>query len=88
MNYSSYNYDIPDDASLNVVFDIDINTNKLIGFVDTAHANDLHKHYFTTGLIFTFVGGAVIYKLKTQSITTSSSNKAEFIAAHTAAKIA
>ena len=34
------------------------------------------------------MGGAVVYKSKTQSLTASSSTEAEFIAAHAAAKIA
>ena len=42
----------------------------------------------TTGLVFTFCGGAIVYKSKTQSLTAGSSTKAKFIAAHIAAKIA
>ena len=38
--------------------------------------------------MFTFCGGAVVYKSKTQSLTEGSSTEAAFIAAHTAAKIA
>ena len=34
------------------------------------------------------MGGDVVYKSKTQSLTASSSTEAEFIAAHAAAKIA
>ena len=50
----------------------------------------LEKRRSTTGFVFTFIGGAIIYKSKAQSIATGtgSSAKAEFIAAHTAAKIA
>ena len=59
-----------------------------MGFVEAAHANDLRKRCSTTGVVFTFMGGAVVYKSKTQSITASSSIEAEFIAAHAAAKIA
>ena len=58
------------------------------GFVDVAHANDLQKRRSTTGVVFTFMGGAVVHKSKTQSLTASSSTEAEFIAAHAAAKIA
>ena len=36
-------YDIPDDPTLQDLFNVDINTNKLVGFVDAAHANDLRK---------------------------------------------
>ena len=34
------------------------------------------------------MGGAIIYKSKTQSLTADSSTKTEFIAAHSAGKIA
>ena len=34
------------------------------------------------------MGGAIVYKSKTQSLTADSSTEAEFIAAHAAAKIA
>ena len=56
-------------------------------FVDAVYANDLRKSRSTTGVVFTFCGGAIVYKLKTQTITASSSTEAEFIAAHTAGKI-
>ena len=39
-------------------------------------------------MVFTFCDSAVVYKSKTQSLTVGSSTEAEFIAAHTAAKIA
>ena len=38
-------------------------------------------------LSFTFMGGAIIYKSKTQFITAGSSTKAKFIADNTAAKL-
>ena len=57
-----------------------------MGFVDAAHANNLRKHWYTTGLVYTFCGGSIVYKSKTQSLTASSSTEAEFIAAHTAAR--
>ena len=57
-------------------------------FVDAAHANDLRKRRSTTGVVFTFMGGPIVYKSKTQSLTAGSSTEAEFIAAHSAAKIA
>merc|ERR1739837_56365 len=81
-------YDIPDDPTLQDLFNVDINTNKLVGFVDAAHVNDLRKRRSTTGVVFTFMGGAIVYKSKTQSLTADSSTEAEFIAAHAAAKIA
>ena len=34
-------YDIPVDPTLKQAFNVDINSNKLVGFVDAAHANDL-----------------------------------------------
>ena len=37
--------------------------------------------------MFTFIGGAIIYKSKTQSLTAGSSTEAEFIAAHSAGKV-
>ena len=39
-------------------------------------------------MVFTFCGGAAVYKSKTQSLTAGSLTEAEFIATHTAAKIA
>ena len=81
-------YNIPVDPTLKQAFNVNINSNKLVGFVDAAHANDLRKRRSTTGVVFTFMGGAVVYKSKTQSLTASSSTEAEFIAAHAAAKIA
>ena len=86
--FQTTSYNIPEDPTLKEVFNVDINTSKLVGFVDAAYANDLCKHYSTTGVIFTFMESSVVYKLKTQSITANSSTEAEFIAAHAAAKIA
>ena len=65
-----------------------ITTGKLIGFVDTAYANDLVKQRSTMGYIFTYSGDLVVYRSKTQSLTTLSSTEAEFIIAVTAAKTA
>ena len=65
-----------------------ITQGKLIGFVDAAYANDLAKRRSTTGYVFTYSGGAVVYRSKTQSLTALSSTEAEFIAAVTAAKTA
>ena len=70
------------------LFKADIATNKLIGFCDAAHANDLRNRQSTTAIVFTFMGGAIIYKSKTQSLTAGSSTEAEFIAAHSAGKVA
>ena len=59
---------------------------KSMGFVDAACANDLQKGRLTTGHAFTFLGGAMVHRSKTQSLTALSSTEAEFIAAGTAAK--
>ena len=82
------NHILPDDSNLEKTFDIDINTIQLKAFVDASHGNDLRKRRSTTGLAFTFMGGAVVYQSKTQSITALSSTEAEFIAAHSAARVA
>ena len=79
-------YDIKND--LTVPFNINLNEPILIDFVGSAHANDLRKRRSTTVLVFMFCGGAIVYKSKMQSLTAGSSTEAEFIAAHTAAKIA
>ena len=86
--FPTTSYDIQEDPNLKELFSIPINTNKLIGFCDALHANNLRKRRSTTGIAFTFMGGAVVYKSKTQSITVGSSTESEFIAAHSAAKIA
>ena len=80
-------YSIPKDPSLDHVFDIDIDAPILRCFVDASHASDLQKRRSITGVVFTFCWGAIVYKSKTQSITTGSSTEAEFIAAHTAGKL-
>jgi hypothetical protein len=54
-------------------------------FVDATHGNDLHKRRSTTGLVFTYCGGAVLYRSKNQTLTAGSSTESEFI---TAAKLA
>ena len=41
-----------------------------------------------TGLVFTFNGGAVVYRSKTQGLTASSLTEAELVAAYSAGKIA
>jgi len=77
----------PSDSSL-PEYPEDIRQGKLIGFVDAAYANDLAKRRSTTGYAFTYSGGAIVYRSKTQSLTALSSTEAEFIAAVTAAKTA
>jgi hypothetical protein len=61
---------------------------QLTGYVDASHGNDLHQRRSTTGYGFTFAGGVVAYRSKTQTITATSSTEAEFIAAVAAAKVA
>ena len=78
-------YNIPDDNGFADF--IDINRPTLIGFVDAAHANDLRRRCSTTGLVFTFCGGAVFWRLKTQSLTACSSTESEFFAAYKAGKV-
>ena len=48
---------------------------------------DTRKVWSITGLVFTYCGGAIVYRSKTQSLTAQSSTEAEFIAAYTAVKI-
>jgi hypothetical protein len=66
----------------------DIAQGKLICFVDAAYGNDPKKRRSTTGYAFTYAGGAIVYRSKTQSIIALSSTEAELIAAVTAAKTA
>lgn len=82
---SSKWYRIPDDNGFSER--ININHPKLIGFVDAAHENDLRCRRSTTGLIFTFCGGAVYWQSKTQSPTAGSSTEANFYAAYEAGKV-
>jgi hypothetical protein len=69
-------------------FPVNINLPLLQCFVDAAHGNDLSKRRSTTGLVFTYCGGVVLYRSKTQTLTADSSTEYEFIAAVTAAKLA
>ena len=85
--FCTTSHNIPEDSTLIDQFNVPINSNKLIGFCDAAHANNLRKRWSTTGIVFTFVGYSIVYKSKTQSITAGSCTKSEFIAAYSAAKI-
>ena len=78
-------YNIPDDNGF--AKKVDINCPILLGFTDAAHGNDLRKRRSTTGVVFTFCGGAIVWKSKTQSLTAGSSTEAEFFAAYEAGKI-
>ena len=69
------------------LFPVDNTGPTLMGFVDASHATNLRKMRSVTGLVFTFCGGAIVYRSKTQTITAGSSTEAEFIAAYSAGKI-
>ena len=56
--------------------------------MDPAYGNDLAKQRSTTGYVFAYSWGAVVYRSKTQYLTALGSIEAEFIAAVTAAKTA
>ena len=68
-------------------FPVDINQPKLMAFVDTAYANSQQNWQSTTGFAFTYCGGAIVYRSKTQPLTAISSTEAEFLAAVSCAKI-
>ena len=68
-------------------YPVDINIAKLLCFVDASHATDLQKRRSITGFVFTYCGGAIVYRSKTQSITAGSSCESEFIAAYSACKV-
>ena len=59
-----------------------------MAFVDAAYANDQCKRRSTTVFVFTYCGGAIVYRSKTQSVTAISSTEAEFLAAVSCAKVA
>ena len=65
--------DLPE---LDEEFPVNINEAVLKGFVDASHGTDFRKMRSITGLIFTFCGGAVVYRSKTQSLTAGSSTEA------------
>ena len=58
----------------------------LVTFFDAAHGSDLRNRRSTTGCAFVLSGGVVSHRCKTQSITATSSTKAEFLAALLTAK--
>ena len=65
-----------------------MNQPNLMAFVDAVYTTDQHKRQSTTGFVFTYYGGIIIYHSKTQYVTTISSTEAEFIATVSCAKIA
>jgi len=78
-----YDIELPSELS---TFPVDIKEPRLKCFVEAAHGNDLRQRRSTTGYVFTFAGGAVVYKSKTRTLTAGNSTEAEFIAAVSAAK--
>ena len=44
------------------LFPVDINQPKLMTFVDAAYANDQQNQQSTTGFVFTYCGGAIVYR--------------------------
>ena len=60
----------------------------MIASVDASYANDPRKRRSTTGFVFTYCFGAIVYRSKTQSITALSPTEAKFLAAVSCAKIA
>ena len=68
-------------------FPVNINQPKLVAFVDAVYVNDQRKQQSTTGFIFTYLGGVIVYHSKTKSITAISYTEAEFFAAVSCAKI-
>jgi predicted phosphoadenosine phosphosulfate sulfurtransferase len=61
---------------------------QLYGYVDASHANDLCQRCSTTGYAFLLGGSVIAYRSKMQSITATSSTKAEFLASVSAGKVA
>ena len=59
-----------------------------MAFVDASYANNPRKQRSTTGFVFIYHGGAIVYRSKTQNIAALISTKAEFLAAGLCAKIA
>ena len=70
------------------MFPVNVNRPVRQVFTDAAFGNDLTRRRPTTGIVFIYCGGAIIYCSKTQTFTAGSSTEAEFIAAVTAAKLA
>jgi len=63
-----------------------VDPNKPVALHDAAHVNDLRNRRSTTGYAFLLCGGAMSYRCKTQSMASTSSTKAEFLAAVATAK--
>ena len=78
----------PELANSNDVFPVDVNRPVLQVFTDVAFENNLTRRRSTTGIIFTYCGGAIVYQSKTQTLTAGSSTEAELIATVMAVKLA
>jgi hypothetical protein len=61
---------------------------ELSSCADATHGNDFTRRRSTTGYGFMLAGGVIAYRCKTQTITSTSSTEAEFIAVVSAAKVA
>ena len=68
-------------------FPVNVNRPVLQVFTDAAFGNDLTCRRSTTGIVFTYCVGVIIYCSKTQTLTAGSSTEAEFIATVTAVKL-
>ena len=49
--------------------------------MDGAYTNDHQKRQSTTGVVFAYCGGTIVYQSKTQTVTAISSTEVEFLAA-------
>jgi hypothetical protein len=78
--------DIPIDLSLPMFPTHDLL--RLTGYVDSTHATDLKTCHSISGYVFTFAGETIAFKSKLKATVATSSTKAEFVAAVSAAKIA
>ena len=83
--YKSIPY--PELANSEDAFPVDVNRPVLQVFMDAAFGNDLTRQRSTTGIVFTYCGGAIIYRWKTQTLTAGSSTEVRFITAVTTAKL-
>jgi len=63
-----------------------VDPHESVAFLNAAHANNLRNRCSTMGYTFLLCSDAISYRCKTQSVTATSSTKAEFLAAVTAAK--
>lgn len=86
LNEAKFRSEIILDKNL-LMFPVDINQPILMAFVDAAYANDQQKRQSTPGFIFTYCGGAIVHRSKTQTVTAVGSTEAEFLVAVLCTKI-